>query len=1003
MSLEEHIDSLTTNHIRDLLKEQDAVNDSIFDVQISSIRAQAVQLVQKPRGHYGGFLHTPDATHYSPEDKVTVFDLQIFDFGLKAQVHEEEKLCRQSFAFSTNHITLSLGAHDVHSPVNRWGVHTVVKASLSEVTSAFVHNRADLGWRALSVVLEMDAPGYISEAVFAHTDPIIHAINTYQGLQSRLLSATRDCVYQTLKRSKYLSVVDPLSTIQPSYLIQTGIPHEIRVHAASKILLYIRRCLRSLTAEEREAVGRFTRIEETVVTREEVLALLEGLVADIDVTSLANLTLIAHLFGAPDPPKVTRPPEQTIQAARMKLQAVKVAILHPKHGPPSEFSLDTVDITAALKKSGLLVGSSKSPKDPLSVRDRHRSVVQHIALSVALDGLEVLILPHILTFAQNLVRIRKRFKNTTPIPSSIPPHLAQGPLKTIFLVDATLSLQSLRFQVAAEKLIVAFIISRLGLVSSAYVRPHPTPQGRPDLSANASLFFDSVALQARSSTDKESPAPQDTLAEILLKKAGLNCALRHEVALNPTIRAALAVDCLQLSVPRSAIRLSRFIEEWKADYLPSFEQTIQALVSELRQEPTVPSSPTNMRDLVPTMYLQLSIVSCGVFLHVLPGTWLSWELLDTVAHLKLGVGLALSRQSAAPFGLRFASQRISIATPSKGETLEDRSEKGGLKLDLPSMTITGAYENHGVHVLVSAGFFSFTVKPSYWDTLLSVQQKFGNDINDLFHVLADARTKRTSTQGPAKSQLPSSQSFLQSGAFKAKGFRIGLEGHSSTLFLECEGISGSLTDGESKGKGKFWQLNATGLALSLAPRFYAVMKSESGRFDENRRSAFVQIDCKAEVDHRTAQKFLRIKVYKIHAIMQPSSIGEIGDFIDRLQACPFIFKLRLFDLSNRLKSWVVRMSAFVNLLRLRRRRKVSLMLLRSMSESPPPAVLWLGSRTVLSCSISAMLESRFPLHWIVASKFLSGNHTNTRPYQPSCFRLTPLNSRIRTWATVNLI
>lgn len=887
MSLEEHIDSLTTDHIRGLLNEQDAVNDSIFDIRISSIRAQAVQFVQKPRGHHDSFLHAPDATHDSPEDKVAVLDLQIFDFGLKAQAHKEEKHSQQSFAFSTNHTTLSFDLHDLYGPVNRWGIHTVVKASLSEITSAFVRDRADLAWRALSVVLEMDAPDYISEAVSAHADPIIHVINTYQRLQSRLLSAARGGVYQTLKRSKNLSVVDPLSTIQPSYLIQTGMPHEIRVHAASKILLYIRSCLRSLTAEEREAVGRLTKTEDTVVTREEVLALLKGLVADTDATSLSNLIPITRLFGAPEPSKVTRPREPTIQAAGIKLQAVKVAVLHPKHGPPSEFSLDTVDITAALKKS-LLVGSSKSPKDPLSVRDKQRSVIQHLALSVALDGLEVLILPHILNFAQNLVRIRKRFKNTTPISSSIPPpRLVQGPLKTIFLVDATLSLHSLRFQVAAEKLIVAFIISRLGLVSSVYVRPHLTPQGRPDLSANASLFFDSVALQARSSTDKDSPAPQDTLAEILLKKAGLNCALRHEVALSPTIRAALAVGCLELSVPRSAIRLSRFIEEWKADYLPSFEQTIQTLVSELRQEPTVPSSPTSMRDLVPTTHLQLSIVSCGVFLHVLPGTWLSWEVLDTVAHLKLGVGLALSRQSAAPFGLRFSSQRISIGALSKRETLEDTSEKGGLKLDLPSMTITGTYENHGVHILVSAGFFSFIVKPSYWDTLLSVQQKFGNDINDLLHVLADARTKRSSSQGAAKSQPLPSRSLLQSGAFKAKGFRIGLEGHSSTLFLECEGVSGSLADGESKGKGKFWQLNATGLALSLAPRFYAAMKSESGRFDENRRSAFVQIDCKAEVDRRTAQEFLRIKVYKIHAIMQPSSIGEIGDFVDHLQACLF--------------------------------------------------------------------------------------------------------------------
>jgi hypothetical protein len=889
MSLEERIDSLTTNHIRDLLKEKGVVNDSIFDVQISSICAQAVQLMQKPRRHHDSFLHAPDPTHDPSEDKVAVLDFQIFDLGLKAQLHREEKHSRQSFAVSTNYTALSLDLHDMRSPVNRWGIRTVVKASLSDVTSALIHKRADLAWSAFSVLLEMDASDYISEVVSAHADPITHAVNTYQRLQSRRLSAARDCIYQTLQRSKNLSIVDPLSTIQPSYLIQTGRPHEIRVHATSKILLYIRSCLRSLTAEEREAVCHLTGVEDTVVTRDEVLALLEsqlaGLAVDTDTIGLANLKLITRIFGAPDLPKATRPHEPTIQAAGIKLQAIKLAVLHPKHAPPSEVSLDMVDITAALKKSGLLVGSSKSPKDPLPARDKRRSAIQHLAVSVALDGVEVLILPHMLNFAQGLVRLRKQSKNTTPSSALIPPPgLAQGPLKTTFLVDATLSLQSLRFQIAAEKLIVAFIVSRLGIVSSVYARPHLTSHGRPDLSANASLFYDSVALQARSSTDKGSPPPQDMLAEISLKKTGLNCALRHEVALNPTIRAALAIGCLQLSVPRSAIRLSRFIEEWKADYLPSFEQTVQALVSELRQEPTVPSSPTSIRDLIPITHLQLSIGSCGVFLHVLPGTWLSWELLDTVAHLKLGVGPVHSHQSSAPFGLRFSSQRISIASLSKGERLEDTSEKGGLKVDLPSMTITGTYENHGVHVLVSAGFFSFIVKPSYWDTLLSVQQKFGNDINDLLHVLADARTKRPS---PAQSQRLSSQSLLQSGAFKAKGFRIGLEGHSSTLFLECQDISGSLTDGESKGKGKFWQLNATGLALSLAPRFYAVMKSESGRFDGNRRSAFVQIDCKAEVDHRTAQKFLRIKAYKIHAIMQPSSVGEIGDFIDQLQACLF--------------------------------------------------------------------------------------------------------------------
>ena len=184
----------------------------------------------KPRGHDDGFLHAPDATNDSPEDKVAVLDLQIFDFGLKAQVHQEEKYSRQSFAFSpqSRHYTSTLDSPhgDVHvlkSPVNRWGVYTIVKASLSEVTSAFVHNRADLAWKALSVVLEMDAPDYISETVSAHTEPIIHTINTYQRLQSRLLSAARGCVYQTLcktlwKTSPYFQI--HITPIHDSHLIR---------------------------------------------------------------------------------------------------------------------------------------------------------------------------------------------------------------------------------------------------------------------------------------------------------------------------------------------------------------------------------------------------------------------------------------------------------------------------------------------------------------------------------------------------------------------------------------------------------------------------------------------------------------------------------------------------------------------------------------------------------------------------------------------------------------
>ena len=888
MGPEQRLDSFTTAHIRDLISEQEAVKDSIFDVQISSIRVQLVQLMHRPRDQHDGFLHVPDVAHYHAEEEVAVVDLQLFDVGLKRQAHKDDKHHRQSFAVSANHFEVSLDLHDVHHSLDLSKHRTLMMASLSGVTSAFAHKRADLVWTALSVELETEAADYIPEVVSAHMDSIIDAIAAYRRLNSRILSGARVRVHLILQWSQKHSVVDPLSTIQPSYLVQTGRPREIRTHPASKILIYIRSCLRFLSAEEREAIHHLTGAENDSVTREDVIALLEGQLAGLaiegDATGLANLGVITRLFGAPNLPRLAQAHERPIQAVGIRLQSTKISVLHPTRGASSEVSLSSVDFTAALKRSELHLVSSKAPKDHIASRDKHRSVVRHVSVSAVLNGIEVLMLPHILNLAQSLVRLRKRpGNNGTRSSLSLPtPQASQSSWKPTLLVDVVLSLNALRLQVAAEKLIVAFNVSHLDIISSAYIRTHSGHPPRSELSANASLFLDSMALEAHSSSDRDFPVPQDMLAEISVKKTNFNCALRHEVTLTPTIRAALVVGSLRLSVPRSAIRLWKFIEEWKANYLPGLERTIQALVSELRQGPRTSSSPTNTQFKLPTTHFQFSVASCGVFFHVFPGTWLSWEVFDTLAYLKLGIGVVKSRRLSSSFGLKFSSPHVSIATYSKGGRLEDAPEKGRrLKVDLPSITITGTYENYVVHVLVSAGFFSIMVKPSYWDTLLSVQQKFGNDINDLLHVIADARARNPPSQKPDVSPPSPSQWTLQSGLFKAEGFRIGLVGNSSTLFFECQDVAGGLKGEEGKGNGKSWHLNVTGLALSLAPRAVAVKKS--AEFDGNRRSAFVIIDCKVEVDHRTTQKFLRIKLWKIHAILQPSSIGEIGDFVDHLQ------------------------------------------------------------------------------------------------------------------------
>lgn len=114
------------------------------------------------------------------------------------------------------------------------------------------------------------------------------------------------------------------------------------------------------------------------------------------------------------------------------------------------------------------------------------------------------------------------------------------------------------------------------------------------------------------------------------------------------------------------------------------------------------------------------------------------------------------------------------------------------------------------------------------------------------------------------------------GSFKMKGLRIGLEGLTTTVFLECEDISGGLGNHSHS----LWHVKLSDLSLSLASRL-----SLSDRADRDRRSAFVRVDFEAHMQRKpnTSVPHLEVSVAKVHAVMQPSSIGELGDFIDHLQ------------------------------------------------------------------------------------------------------------------------
>jgi hypothetical protein len=392
---------------------------------------------------------------------------------------------------------------------------------------------------------------------------------------------------------------------------------------------------------------------------------------------------------------------------------------------------------------------------------------------------------------------------------------------------------------------------------------------------NHSLLFSNVVLRACAAGVPEAQ-DQHVLASLSFEDGKSNAVLRQEQLSSMASRIALSIKALELSIPRSAMRLYKFAEEWRADYLPGLKKTMGAVVSEARRKPGSPAPRKPSKPVA--INLNALFPSIRVSLQVMHGTWLAWEMVETVAFFRSSAAARLKKTYS--FGIQARQQVFSIS--SQPHWLHGLRKRTRVKFAIPMISVQGKFDGSEVQAMVLVEFFDLTFRPSHWDTVLTVQQKFGQDFSDLISLVNEKRAVTTpKTESISLSPGPPSSSRIKlGGVVKMKGFRIGLEGTSSVLFLECRNIGG----GMQENYGRSWRLSVQDLALSLAPKIHSEYGFHS--FDQIDRTAFVSIDFHVSTSQSpsSAAHTLDITVTKVHAVMQPSSTGQLGDFLDHIQA-----------------------------------------------------------------------------------------------------------------------
>jgi hypothetical protein len=743
-----------------------------------------------------------------------------------------------------------------------------------------------VGWMDFMIVVGHQGPELVTATAIDLKHSLSQSLKTLRLIEHHREAVIQTVTYQIIHLSESLIIIDPLSTIQPSYLVQEGTPRILRTDSTFRFLFHLRNCLGHLRPEDRSNVFASQSDAESVNPDTFASTLHSRLVhLDQDLDAVYDLILLEQLLKIKRP-KPTSPKSSKVPAVSVDLQNTCLRIRALTSPSTNEFFLTGIQVYTCIRPLDLVqhTFNHTASMSQTSLREKRPHLVERLSIRVVMDKIRFTVYSHLMDFVQQLLRVRRIYiSQLASAPTKrrhLDDHVALLPnpkSSSSVYIDASLFLRSVKLQAAAANLIF-----EVGAKALQVVPLLSLSTGVGDKSLNTSLLFGQFYLKARSPSDKMRPGTdQDILAAFDFTSGKANVVMREEQILRRNVKVVFSVGGLHLSVPRSAIKLYRFVEEWRADFLPGVEQAFQAALSELRipsdriKSPTPSISPSSTR---PLLQVNGQIMEMGISLQVMHGTWLSWQAYHVIAYVQSSPSISSLTPSINTFGLQIASSTVEI---SSKDNIQGAASESQVKLAFPALSLGGGHEGRSIQTLVIIDFLDLKVKPSHWDTLLVVQQKFGQDFNDLVTLMQETRLK-SSSRLPRDGKSDSRLNFM--GHLKMRGFRIGFEGFSSTMFLECQDIGGGLRSDNRTG----WDVGLTDLALSLAPRNAGSM-TES--FSRGHRSVFVIIDVKLVADRQKKYPYgqtLELIITKTHAVMHPSSIGEIGDFVDHLQVRGFI-------------------------------------------------------------------------------------------------------------------
>ncbi|KAF8664381.1 hypothetical protein AX16_000752 [Volvariella volvacea WC 439] len=772
----------------------------------------------------------------------------------------DSRLGRLSFAFKT-------------SPTNR-PTHVPITPHNETELTCYLHGARLLqkgtllegSWGEFSIRISHHTAYFLAATALSLVQVQKQLMAAYERVRERNEQKVRGTICHIIQSSKGRDFVEPLSTIQPSFLVQSGVPQDLRTNVVFRLLFHLRNCLWRLKGDAQPSSSPRLNRAEAQSLDASLLYCLEYL--EPDAASSDNLWSVESLFMKTRPKTQMQPSSLPFRTLSLRLTLVTITATEPTGRSSSTVQFTDIHAQATFQTFYLVQSPAlASPGSLSSLREPTPTRTIKLFALISFGTVELAIYPHMMRFVEHILRARRHYINSQEPRGIARPRDNKQVAFPITSIEVVGLIHHLRVQAIAKSLMFEFGTKELKLTTSVLLQSLTTRRG---VSLSNAVFFEEVFFRARSPSMKQNG--HDILAALELSSAKFTLFLKEDRNSRLSTRGVYVLESIRFQVPRSALRLYYFVDEWRNDFSAELGDILQALLKEVQKAPTKSASPalTHTSSRLPMVQIQGIVKLFCVSLQIMHGTWLDWNIHETMAFVNTVHAVAVLPTFSV--GLQIGSQVFTVSTRANGTT------DTLVKMVLPCVSLAGKYNEAFLQAHTMIDPVDLRVKPSHLDTLLGVQQKFDQDFNDL---LALVREKRSQPPATPTTPVPPRMTFRYSLFIKIQRFGIGLEGHSSILYLQCEDVGGGLHSDLNEHRER-WYLIMTNLALSLAPR---TTRTASHTISPKHRSAFVIIDVRASAGSDAhSNHVLSADVTKLHAVMQPSAIGEIGDFIDHLQA-----------------------------------------------------------------------------------------------------------------------